>query len=191
MFCIGILKALNAPHLITGTVSQLYQQVLRILVKVQTRILIIDEIHHITTGGHITQRIFLAMLKHLANDLEIVIVASVIKDALNAIGSDEQLANRFEPFILPRWSMNEDFLRLLSSFEIILPLKYPSDLTSEEKAMTILSVSGGTIGEISTLLKKAAVQAIISKKECIDMALLSTSHTSPAARKMQYESVMI
>jgi hypothetical protein len=87
--------------------------------------------------------------------------------------------------------MNEDFLRLLSSFESILPLKYPSDLTSEEKAMKILSLSGGTIGEISTLLKKSAVQAIVSKKECIDMALLSTSHTSPAARKMQYESVMI
>lgn len=191
MFFINILQALNAPHQVRSTAMQLYQQVTRILRKVGTRILIIDEIHHVLAGGHVTQRVFLNMIKYLSNDLQIVIIASGIRDALSAINTDKQLANRFEPAVLPRWTMGEDYLRLLSSFEAILPLRKPSGLTQEEKAMKILSMSGGTIGEISTILKKAAVQAILTKKEYIDIHLISTSHASPANRQRQYENLLI
>lgn len=192
MFFINILEALNAPYSVKERSLRLYQQVVSILKKVETKILIIDEIHHILAGGYITQRVFLNMIKYLANDLQIVIIASGIRDALSAINTDKQLANRFEPAILPKWTMDEEYLRLLSSFEAILPLKKPSNLTQEDIAMKILSLSGGTIGEISTILKKAAVQAIHNKKECIDLQLLGrTGYIAPANRQKQYEGLLI
>lgn len=60
--------------------------------------------------------------------------------------------------------MGEEYLRLLTSFEALLPLKKPSNLVEDRIAMKILSLSEGTIGEISTILKKSAIQAIATKK---------------------------
>jgi hypothetical protein len=52
--------------------------------------------------------------------------------------------------------MNDDYLRLLVSFEQTLPLEQPSGLIEPALATKILSLSGGTIGEkISTLLHRA------------------------------------
>lgn len=192
MFYIKILEALNAPYNIRERAIPLAKQVEVILEKVETKILIIDEIHNILAGAYLSQRTFLNMLKNMANELQIVIIGSGIKDALSAINTDAQLANRFEPFILPRWKMDEEYLRLLTSFEAILPLRKASNLTDERLAMKVLSLSGGTIGEISTILKKAAIQAITSKKEYIDLSLLGKiPYVAPDNRQKQYESLAV
>jgi len=192
LFFIKILEALNAPFNIREKAIPLAKQVEVILGKVETKILIIDEVHNILAGAYLSQRTFLNMLKNMANDLQIVIIGSGIKDALSAINTDAQLANRFEPAILPRWTMDEEYLRLLTSFESILPLKKPSNLTDEGLAMKILSLSGGIIGEISTILKKAAIQAITSKKEYIDLSLLGKiPYVGPDYRQKQYESLVV
>jgi len=190
-FYINILEALHAPYTVKSNIHALRQQVITILRNVDTKILIIDEIHHVLAGAYLSQRGFLNEIKYLANELQIVIIASGIKDALTAINTDSQLANRFEPAILPKWTMDEEYLRLLTSFEAIMPLRKPSDLTREDIAMKILSLSGGTIGEISTILKKAALQAIATKKECIDLTLLGkTGYVAPANRQKQYEHLI-
>lgn len=192
MFYINILQALNAPHRVTDKVLQLYQQVMHVLRKVEVKILIIDEIHHILAGPYIQQRVFLNVIKCLANELQIVIVGAGIKDALSAVNTDKQLANRFEPAILPRWKMDEEYMRLLTSFEALLPLKNASNLAHESIALKILSMSEGTIGEISTILKKASVYAIRNKKECIDLQTLAKiEYVPPSNRQRQYESDLI
>lgn len=66
------------------------------------------------------QRHFLNVLKHLSNELQIPITAIGTHDAFNAVHTDPQLANRFEPALLPRWTMGNDYLRLLASFEVSL-----------------------------------------------------------------------
>lgn len=191
MFYINILEALNAPHKVTDKSLQLYKQVTHVLRKVQNKILIIDEIHHILAGSYVNQRAFLNVIKYLANDLQIVIIGSGVRDALSAINTDKQLANRFEPAILPRWKMDEEYLRLLTSFEALLPLKKPSNLMEDRIAMKILSMSEGTIGEISTILKKSAIQAIATKKECIALDILNKiAYVAPSQRQRQYESGM-
>jgi hypothetical protein len=42
------------------------------------------------------------------------------------VETDPHLANRFEPAVLHRWTMGEDYLRLLASFELALPLEHRS-----------------------------------------------------------------
>jgi hypothetical protein len=56
--------------------------------------------------------------------------------------------------------MNEEYLRLLASFELALSLEQRSGLLEPALATKILTLSGGTIGEISTLLSHAALMAI-------------------------------
>jgi hypothetical protein len=192
MFYANILDALNAPYKIRSSAGELKHQVVNILKKIETKILIIDEIHHILAGTHLSQRSFLNEIKYLANDLRFVIIGAGIRDALSAINTDKQLANRFEPEGLPVWKLDADYFRLLSSFEAMFPLRDRSNLTNEETAIRILAMSGGTIGEISTLLKKAAIQAIRTGKERIDLALLGKiSYVAPAHRQKQYESLLV
>ncbi len=103
---------------------------------------------------------------------------SVRFSALNAIQTDPQLANRFEPILLRRWTMGEDYLRLLDNFEVAPPLEHRSGLVEPELAIKILSLSEGTIGEISALLCRATLDAIERSTEQIRAPRSSVAGTS-------------
>jgi hypothetical protein len=70
--------------------------------------------------------------------------------------------------------MNEDYLRLLASFEPTLRLERSSNLIDPVLATKILTLSGGTIGEISTLLTRAALRAIDDGSERITNTTLDS-----------------
>lgn len=181
-----MLTKLFAPFRFTEKVDKKHFQVVRILTKTETRMLVIDEIHNIIAGSTQRKHNFLNTLKNLGNELQIPIVAVGTKDALNAISSDAQLANRFEPVVLPRWTMNEDFMRLLASFEQSLPLSEPSGLTDVVMAAKLLSMSEGIIGELSTVLSRAAAFAIKRKRERITLKELEgLDWVSPSERRKQ------
>ncbi|NOW94767.1 TniB family NTP-binding protein [Mucilaginibacter sp. SG564] len=189
-FYSSILDALAIPFRHNDRVGKQQFQVIQVLKHMETKILIIDEIHHILAGTMTNQRVFLNVIKYLSNELKMAIVAVGTKEAYNAINADPQLGNRFEPAPLPRWKLNEEYLRLLLSFEQKIPLKKASNLIQQEIATTILTMGEGKIGEISTILKKAAVLAITSEKEMIDMAILKhIDYISPSARKRQVDKI--
>lgn len=188
MFYNALLDALFVPYRINDRIESKQQQVISLLKRIGVKMLIIDEIHHVLAGNVSAQRIFLNTIKYLSNELQIVIVGVGIRDAFNVINSDPQLANRFEPVVLPKWEMNEEYLKLLASFEYTLPLKNPSKLTENTMALKILSMSEGTIGEISTILKEAAILAIKNDTECITKKIIdSIDYTSPSDRKRRYD----
>jgi hypothetical protein len=191
-FFVNILEALNSPYRVSSNEIELRYQVYKVLRAVGTRILIIDEIHQILAGAYLNQRSFLNEIKGLSNELQIVIVGAGIRDALSAINTDRQISNRLEPAILPTWKLDADYFRLLSSFEAMLPLRESSGLTKEDIAIKILSMSGGTIGEISTIIKKAAIMAINTRKERIDLPILNNiNYIGPDNRQKQYEQMAI
>ena len=148
------------------------------------KILVIDEIHDLLAGTKTHQRQCLNTIKYLCNELCISIVAVGTKDAFNALQSDPQLANRFEPALLPKWRVGEEYLKLLASFQRRLPLRKPSALLQQDISFKLLSMSEGTIGELSAVLTMACVEAIRTKKEQITLkALNSISWTQPSARR--------
>jgi type II secretory pathway predicted ATPase ExeA len=180
----GILEKLGAPYRSADRIDRKQFQAIRILSKIETRILVIDELQHVLAGNLGKQRNFLNTIKYLGNELQIPIVGVGTKDAFNAIQTDPQLSNRFEPAILPRWEMNDEYLQLLASFERMLPLMKPSKLFENDLALKVLNMSEGTIGEISSLLGKAAVKAIETGGESISMMLIdSLDWTRPSERK--------
>lgn len=169
----AILDRICAPYRLNDRVDKKQLQVIHILRHMEVKLLIIDEIQHVLAGNQTKQRLFLNVLKYLCNELRIPLVCAGIRTAFNAIQHDEQLASRFEPVALPRWTVGDEYLRLLLSFEQLLPLKKPSDLTEDAMAYKLLSMSEGTIGELSKLLKRAAIAAIRGKTECITLSLLN------------------
>jgi len=168
----------------TESTDQKRERVVGILKSIDLGILVIDEIHHLLAGPLLKQRNFLNVIKYLSNELCVPIVGIGTSDALRAIQIDPQLQNRFTPEVLPRWQLNAEFARLLASFESLLPLKRQSNLASRDMASRLLSLSGGTIGELSTLINEAAIYAIRTGNETIDAtALANCGYRPPSERK--------
>jgi hypothetical protein len=139
-------------------------------------------------GSGAMQREFLNLLRFLGNELRIPIVGVGTREAYLAIRSEDQLENRFEPFILPVWREGKEFMALLASFAVSFPLRRPSDLQSTELARSILARTEGTIGEISTLLTHAAIAAIESGEEAINAKTLKiAAYESPTERRRAFE----
>lgn len=111
-------------------------------------------------------------IKYLSNQLRIPIVAVGTKDALRAIQSDQQMVNRFEPAAVPKWTLDEEFRRLLASFESVLPLRQPSALPMGNMPLRLLTMCEGQIGELRSLLVLAATAAVRTGKEKIDHAIV-------------------
>lgn len=137
------------------------------LSRVQTRVLMIDELNALLAGSVTKQRFFLNMLKYLSNELQICIVAAGTQDAIQAVKSDAQIESRFPIRPLPRWQENDAFRRLLYSFEYTLPLKHASDLHKGELARKLFGMSEGVIGELSKIVRSAAQHAIQTATERI------------------------
>ena len=190
-FYSAIIAALGSPIAIYQSIIKHEMIALKLLRATQTRMLIIDEIHNILAGNTHKQREFLNILRFLGNELQLPIVGVGIKDAYLAIRSDDQLENRFEPLILPLWDNDHEFMRLLASFQSVLPLRNPSDLLDNNIRALILTRSEGSIGEIASLLTKATCAAIRSGKEYIDQEILEqTDYRSPTERRRLYENLL-
>lgn len=167
-----ILELLFAPYKPGDRADRKQFQALKVMKAVGLKMLVIDEIHHILAGSMTKQKAFLNVIKYLGNELEIPIVGVGTRDAFRAIQTDLQLSNRFDHAPLPRWHNDEEFLRLLATFERTIPLRHPSHLTDGALADKIYSMSEGYLGEISRVLVSAAVRAVETGQECIDKKLL-------------------
>lgn len=171
-FWTELLLALNIAHRDTDHVQRKKDQAVSVLSYVGCRMLVIDEIHNVLYGHARQQRHFLGVLKNLSNDLKLPIVAVGTRDAIRALHTDTQLSSRFEAFGLPRWKLDREFLRLLASFERLLPLSAPSDLASRDLAIKLHGMCGGTIGGLNRVLRRATVHAIRDGRERIDAKVL-------------------
>ncbi len=191
-FYAALLHELGAPRLRTGPgrrKQDLERMALDILRAVQTRVLVIDELHNLLGGRQDARREFLNLLRYLGNDLRIPIVGAGTRDAHIAIRTDPQLENRFEPLTLPVWEAGEETATLVASFAASLPLRRPSpDLARAAVLRTLLERTGGVIGEVLSLLRAAAVTAIENGNERITAAVLADAgYLGPEERRARLE----
>lgn len=187
-----LLYALNAPVAGRRRVQDLEILALRLMKETKVRMLVIDELHNVLAGSAPIRNEFLNLLRFLGNTLRIPIIGVGTEDAYRAIRSDDQLENRFKPFILPRWKDDDELMSLLASFRISMPLRRSSDFHSREIARYILARTEGTIGEIAALLTYAAIVAIETGEEAINNKTLAmTDYDSPTERRRKFEREMI
>jgi|GEM_PF-260816 len=164
----AILRTIHAPFRVQDRADKKRHQVLTILERIGTRQLLIDELNTAIAGPFLKQKKFLVALKNLLNELEMTAFAMGTPEARIALAPDPQLESRFEMQELQRWTDDEELRKLLESFECRLPLREPSELQAPAFARRIYELTEGYIGEIAELLMRAAVKAIVTKKERID-----------------------
>lgn len=182
----AILELLFAPYKSGDRADRKQFQAIKLLREVGLKLLVIDEIHHILAGNMTKQRAFLNVIKYLGNELEVPIIAIGTRDAFRAIQTDPQLSNRFDHVMLPLWTNDDEYLRLLATFERAIPLRLPSNLADGAIADKIYAMTEGYIGEISRLLVEAAVYAVKTGNERIDKKVFDgVGWVSPSDRRKE------
>ncbi len=180
----AVLEELGFPHMLSDRGSKRQDAAMRLLRNTQVSILIIDEVHNLLSGTRLQQRRLLNLLRWLGNELQIPLVAVGTAEALHAIHSDDQLANRFEPLGLPAWRTGREIQQLLKTLEAVLPLRLPSQLSRSSLASKIVSAAEGILGEILSVVRRAAIAAVKSGEEAITDRLIDESgFISPSDRR--------
>lgn len=166
---IAILDKFSAPFRFSDPVVKLRHQAIHMLRHCNVKILIIDEVHSMLSGSSMSQRQVMAAIKYLCNELMIPIVCAGTRAATQIVSQDPQHASRFEAISLDTWALDDEFRRLVSSFEQVLPLKLRSNLRSKDTLTELHIHSRGIIGDLHALLRDCAKHAIQSGAEMIDI----------------------
>lgn len=186
-FYTRILDALMTPYKPTASVPEKYSQIKGLFRKMNVRMLIVDEIHHLIAGSLNRQQEFRNALKSLGNETTITMVAAGIEDAYNAFNTDPQMSSRFTPETLPLWKANNEFGSLLATLELRAPLKEQSNLKDPQMMLAIHIRSEGTLGDMCDLVKELAVDAIRSKTERITLDRISSLPWVPPSKRKQFK----
>ena len=80
---------------------------------------------------------------------------------------------------------------LLASFEQVLPLRKASRLADEQMARKLLTLSEGSLGELSVLLTSAAVYAVQSGAERIDEKVLAAIDWVPPSERRHHAERLV
>jgi len=175
-FYTRLLELLGAPYTSHDQIGALEGRVLHILHEICTKLLCIDEVNHLLAGTHREQRRALNLLKFMANELRIAVIAVGTIDAFHAIQIDSQVASRFAPLFLPHWTEVDGFRGFVTGFGRLLPLRKASPFGDAQMIRTLLDLSGGITGNVTELLARAAEAAILDGSESIDPAMLVKHH---------------
>lgn len=167
LYC-SIISQFFAPVAPGAPVLSLKYQALRLMRECSVRMLIIDEIHALFSGGMVAQRQVMNTLKNLCNELGIPTVGVGTQDAVRILHSDPQYSSRFDIVELPRLPTDKRFQNLLRRFEANLPLAEPSRLYAGSTSKRLYRISGGNLGDLHRLIVACAKEAIITGKERID-----------------------
>lgn len=164
-----LLNAMNAPGPAGDATFRLKTTCRMLMRRMDVRMMIIDEIHAMLTGTYRQQRIFLNVIRFLANDLKVPLVCAGTDLARQALLTDPQLAERFESYHLKRWSNDQELAQLLSSLGSILPLRLPSQLGSAAVRRKVLDMTDGVSVRIFRLIETVAVEAVRNGSETITL----------------------
>lgn len=185
----SILRELHIPFQINSKKEMKFEQVRKIVDRLKSRLLIIDEIHNVLDNTKAKQAQVLNTIKYMGNRLRISIVGAGTIAAHRALQSDKQMANRFKPVELPQWKIDMEFRNLLMSFEKTIPLRQPSNLAERELTLLLRNMSEGWIGELSEVLKLSAVKAVQSGEEQITEEILQSIDWMPPSQRERLKNV--
>lgn len=181
-----ILDALGAPISPSMRVSDREKLALDLMRRAGVRLLIVDEVQDVLASTARQQRGTLDAIKLIMNNLSIPVLALGTAKAAEAMREDPHLAARFDHRALPTWSCDKDTRALLAAIERTIPLRLESNLASPPLVRFIVEKTNGCLARMVRLINDAAVFAIQTQRECIDIAMLElAATTAPDPRMFQ------
>jgi Bacterial TniB protein len=181
-----ILEEFNAEGPTLEPTEDKYRRLKAFLAILETRILAFDNFQNLLAAGPTKLRILLNAINVLGAETRCSIVIVGTPEVLNAIEAIPGMNSHFPAYLVARWALGTDFTRLLLSYERILPLATRPRLSGPRTAAAVLEAARGRIGEVSTILRLTAQQAIESGTEEITLDqfsaanLASLGHTATA-----------
>lgn len=131
--------------------------------------IVIDEFNEGLLKAYAAKRIMLSLLKSLsAKKLRMCIIALGNDGAMEIMKLDPAIGRRYVRFRMPLWTMNQDFINFISSYEANLPLKLPSNLADLKLRTLIMTHSKGIMDNVVKIIKSLAMDAIATGAEKIN-----------------------
>jgi hypothetical protein len=155
-FYVKLLTTLHAPFSPSERLATLEDIGMRLLRKMGLKMLVIDEAHQLLAGSYREQRRALNLPKGLTNEPMIPVIAVGTEDALHAIQTDVQVASRFDPLHLARWSESDAFRNFIVTFGKQLPLRKASPFGDREMIRLLLASSASITARATRLITRPA-----------------------------------
>jgi type II secretory pathway predicted ATPase ExeA len=174
-----LLAALHAPASEVGTRRQtwgLRERAFRLLREVGVQVLVIDEINSVLVGTPRQQRLFLQLLRFMSNELSVALVCAGVPEARHALLSDAQLRSRFTDIELQPWRADAELQRFVNLLVAGLALRRPSPVDSAKVRRLLAERTGGVTLSVTKVIERAAVAAIRSGRECVDLTAIEDEH---------------
>lgn len=177
MLLVAFCNVLGLPHARASTAQDLIERVHAVLRTLQTSLIVLDEIHNVQSNRQIGAEAA-STLKLFAERLDCAFILNGIdldRSPVFAGAVGEQLASRTIRYDMRGYRYNsaqarEEWAELLASCCDILPLTRQSDQVFADAAPWLFEVTGGSIGRLRSLLRRAAIDAITSGRERVTMA---------------------
>lgn len=180
-----ILRQLNAPFSTSASADRLQLQLLEVLPKARTRMIMVDEVHNVLIARRREQEEYFQLLKFLSNELGLVIVGIGTVEALRAMQTDQQIGNRFEPYRLDRWEANEDFVKFLTGLADAMNIKKTMVFKKKSVLNEVWNMSEGLTGEAKKIVAKAVELTFEEGHETLTPEVFAKiGWVSPGERRM-------
>lgn len=172
-----MLIKLGDPKFDKGTEQAKTNRLQTLIKECGTRMIVIDEFQHFVDKGSSKIAYHVAdWLKILADESCLAIVVAGLPNCIDVLRANEQLAGRFmAKVVMPRfvWSNDdhrEEFKAILAAFHEQMTLHFDlPDLSSDEMAFRFVVATGGLIGLLTKVLKRAVSNAVKQKSHTITL----------------------
>ncbi|WP_350352352.1 ATP-binding protein [Microbacterium sp. A8/3-1] len=191
MLMISFCNTLGIPHTRSQTAQELTEQVVHVLRTLRTSLVVLDEIHNVHSNRQMGAEAA-SVLKLFAERLDAAFLFAGIdlpRSPVFAGPVGEQLAGRAMKYEMVGYASRSaegraEWRELVATLNDLLPLAEQPDDALNHAADFLFDASGGSIGQLRALLRRAAIEAILTGREHVvkaDLQHLATITRSPEA----------
>ncbi len=172
-FALRILIALNELRNDRASGTLLLSSAQACLKTLGTRVLVLDEFQHLNTGSAREIAGTLNTIKELGEYCNLTVAAFGMPEAVGIIEQDYQFSRRFKHLVLQDWEYDLKTCQFIHKLEINFPLRKPPCVAQNAAlVIQILEKADYTISGIVEIMTLAAIKAIETGKEQIDMKII-------------------
>ncbi|WP_282092941.1 TniB family NTP-binding protein [Epibacterium ulvae] len=179
--CVDILQEFGWPANARDNTQRLWTAACGYIERLQTIILVLDEIQHVRSAGQNDREALCGFLKSLVQPRQTQVVPIVVgmPDFHEVINSDVQLRRRFDIVNLRALDPALDratAVQTLSEYAEMLGLPLAGDVRSKDFASRLLEASNHAFGEMCVVIQRAIKQVISENGQEITLQHFQDAH---------------
>lgn len=164
-----LLETLGAPRPREQPWMTRMEVIRRLLGEFKTRVVVFDELQHISSVNKRYQTNILHWIKSLSTDLRIVVIGAGVSGIEISIQGDPQLSSRFRTMQIARWTAGPELAEFLTAYESVCPLRKPSGLAAPPSMRALVKCSDGITDIMMQCLSTLARAAVNDGSERIEI----------------------